>query len=69
MNILFILAAIFCFLIGLLFWFFPDVLIRMNDWLTEKTLTHDRYALFIRIQLGAIFMLICVVFLWAVFTN
>ena len=68
MTIVFILAAVYCSFLGLLIWFFPDTLIKINDWLTEKTLLREKKAIVYRIVLGAAFLGISGIFWWVIFS-
>jgi hypothetical protein len=49
---------------GLLVWFFPETLIRINDWLTEKTLLHESSGVLMRVTIGGIFVGIAAIFWW-----
>jgi hypothetical protein len=67
MRLLFFVAGIFCSVLALMVWFFPDVLIRINDWFTEKTLLHEKIGIYYRIVLGSFYVAIAVIFFWSIF--
>ena len=68
MRFIFVLAAVYCSVIGLFMWFFPEQLIRFNDWLTEKTLRHEKAGTVYRIIFGALFLGIGLIFWWVIFS-
>lgn len=68
MTIAFFLAALYCTVIGLFVWFFPDTLIKINDWLTEKTLLHEKIGVLYRIAIGSVFLSIAAIFWWVIFS-
>lgn len=67
MSTLFFVAGVFCSLLALMVWFFPDILIRINDWFTEKTLLHEKVGIYYRIILGSVYLGMGIVFFWAIF--
>ncbi len=68
MTIVFWLAAIYCTVLGFIIWFFPKVFIKLNDWLTEKTLLQHTSGTFYRLIMGAIFLIIAGIFWWSIFS-
>jgi len=66
MTIVFLLAAIYCTVLGFIIWFFPKLLIKFNDWLTEKTLLQHASGTFYRLIMGAIFLIIAGIFWWSI---
>ncbi|MFC1501341.1 hypothetical protein ACFL58_02705 [Elusimicrobiota bacterium] len=68
MTILFFLAALYCTGLGILIWFFPEILIEINDWLTEKTLLHEKIGVISRIIIGSVFLGIAAIFWWVIFS-
>ena len=64
--IVFLLAAVYCTLLGIIIWFFPKILIKFNDWLTEKTLLQHASGTVYRVILGAFFLAIAGIFWWAI---
>jgi hypothetical protein len=68
MTTVFIMAAIYCSVAGLLICFFPESFIKFNDWLTEKTLRHETAGTFWRIVIGLFFLGIGIIFWWVIFS-
>lgn len=64
MRIIGYVAAIYCTVVGLLTWFFPKTLIRINDWMTEKILLHEMLGTLYRLVIGFITLLIAGIFWW-----
>lgn len=62
MRIAFWLAAVYCTLVGILVLFFPKQIIKMNDWLTVKTLLQETSGIVYRILMGAILLGIAGIF-------
>jgi predicted metal-binding membrane protein len=69
MKIIFFAAGVYLTFVGFLIWFFPEILIKINDWLTEKTLLHKKIGIFYRIITGGITLTIAGIFWWTLFSK
>ncbi|OGS27598.1 MAG: hypothetical protein A2297_03555 [Elusimicrobia bacterium RIFOXYB2_FULL_48_7] len=65
-RIVFWLAALYCTVFGFLVLFFPKQLIKINDWLTVKTLLQETSGMLFRIVIGAVFLAIAGIFWWSI---
>lgn len=68
MIVVFWLAAVYCTMLGILIWFFPKVIIQINDWLTVNTLLQKTRGVLSRIVMGAILLFIAGIFWWTIFS-
>lgn len=66
MLVLFYFIAIFCLIVGIMIMAAPEVIIKINDWLTEKTLLREPKGIIFRIIIGIIMLVISGIFWWVI---
>jgi hypothetical protein len=62
LNILYCFLAVFSLIFGILVLAAPEVIIKINDWWTEKTILHETKGIIFRIIVGIIMLIISFIF-------